>query len=82
MPSLVLRPGTFIRLKQQPIDLPDFILEHCSGRECWVRQQSWGPHVYLRIQTIQIEIREKPVRGILPWSNCAQPMPGQTKALP
>jgi hypothetical protein len=61
MPSLILRPGMFIRLKQQPWDLPDFILEKYRGDMCWIRQQAWGPHVCLRIKITQIAIPNPPV---------------------
>jgi hypothetical protein len=38
------------------VDLPDFILERVCEEMCWVRQQSWGAHIYLRIKVVQIEI--------------------------
>ena len=38
----VVRPGSFVRLLDQPHDLPPFQLIHCRGGRCWVRQQSWG----------------------------------------
>ena len=41
----LLRPGSFVRLLDQPLDLPPFQLIHCRGGRCWVRQQSWGPYV-------------------------------------
>ena len=41
----LLRPGSFVRLLDQPRDLPPFQLIHCRGGRCWVRQQSWGPYV-------------------------------------
>jgi hypothetical protein len=31
-----------VRLKDQPADMPDFVLEYCRGDRCWIRQQSWG----------------------------------------
>ncbi|MEL6469821.1 MAG: hypothetical protein AAFP20_11925 [Cyanobacteria bacterium J06614_10] len=37
-----LKPGRFVRLKGQPNDLPDFVLERYLGPFCWIRQQSWG----------------------------------------
>ena len=61
MPSLLLRPGMLIRLKQQPWDLPDFVLERFLGDTCWIRQQAWGPHVYLRIKMTQIAIPKSPI---------------------
>ncbi len=39
----VLQPGSFVRLRQHPDDLPSFELIRCEGRRCWVRQQAWGP---------------------------------------
>ncbi len=38
----LLRPGSFVRLLNQPDDLPPFQLIQCRGGRCWVRQQSWG----------------------------------------
>jgi hypothetical protein len=55
----------FVRLKQQPWDLPDFILDRCLGNLCWVRQQSWGPNVYLRIPVTQIAIPDTPGEEML-----------------
>jgi hypothetical protein len=41
----LLQPGSFVRLRNQPRDLPPFRLLRCRGGRCWVRQQSWGPLV-------------------------------------
>ncbi len=38
----LLPPGSFVRLRNQPADLPPFQLIHCRGGRCWVRQQAWG----------------------------------------
>ena len=38
----LFRPGSFVRLRNQPDDLPPFQLIQCRGGRCWVRQQSWG----------------------------------------
>jgi hypothetical protein len=38
----ILTPGTFVRLRNHPEDLPPFQLLQCHGGRCWVRQQSWG----------------------------------------
>jgi hypothetical protein len=38
----LLRPGSFVRLRNQPADLPPFQLIQCRGGRCWVRQQAWG----------------------------------------
>jgi hypothetical protein len=45
----LLRPGSFVRLLDQPQDLPPFQLIHCRGGRCWVRQQSWGPFVHWEV---------------------------------
>ena len=45
----LLRPGSFVRLLDQPRDLPPFQLIHCRGGRCWVRQQSWGPYVHWEV---------------------------------
>ena len=41
----LLRPGSFVRLLNQPDDLPPFQLIVCRGGRCWVRQQAWGRDV-------------------------------------
>ncbi|MFM7550398.1 MAG: hypothetical protein ACKO7Z_10920 [Cyanobacteriota bacterium] len=41
----LLRPGSFVKLRNQPADLPPFQLIQCRGGRCWVRQQAWGPLV-------------------------------------
>ncbi|MEB3235245.1 MAG: hypothetical protein VKM98_07445 [Cyanobacteriota bacterium] len=38
----LLPPGSFVKLVNQPSDLPPFQLIHCKGGRCWVRQQAWG----------------------------------------
>jgi hypothetical protein len=38
----LLPPGSFVRLVNQPADLPPFQLIQCKGGRCWVRQQTWG----------------------------------------
>ncbi|WP_338429956.1 hypothetical protein [Synechococcus elongatus] len=43
-----------VRLKDQPEDMPDFVLEYCQGDRCWVRQQAWGRTINLGIQRSQI----------------------------
>ncbi|MGB3291485.1 MAG: hypothetical protein WBB01_00675 [Phormidesmis sp.] len=45
-----LRPGAFVRLKGQPSDLPDFVLERYLGNFCWIRQQSWGGCVQWKVK--------------------------------
>ena len=44
-----LKPGTFVRLKDQPSDLPDFVLERYLGTSCWIRQQAWGQAVQWKV---------------------------------
>ena len=46
----LLRPGSFVRLDNQPSDLPPFQVLHCRGGRCWVRQQSWGSHVQWEVE--------------------------------
>ena len=46
----LLRPGSFVRLDNQPSDLPPFQVLHCRGGRCWVRQQSWGSHVEWEVE--------------------------------
>jgi hypothetical protein len=38
----LLQPGSFVKLRNQPPDLPPFQLIQCRGGRCWVRQQAWG----------------------------------------
>jgi hypothetical protein len=38
----LLQPGSFVRLRDHPDDLPPFQLIQCHGGRCWVRQQAWG----------------------------------------
>jgi hypothetical protein len=38
----LLPPGSFVKLVNQPADLPPFQLIQCKGGRCWVRQQAWG----------------------------------------
>ncbi|TVS02127.1 MAG: hypothetical protein EA413_13210 [Cyanobium sp. PLM2.Bin73] len=38
----LLQPGSFVKLRNQPRDLPPFELIRCRGGRCWVRQQAWG----------------------------------------
>lgn len=49
-----LKPGGFVRLKGQPSDLPDFVLERYLGPFCWIRQQSWG-RVLWKVSVARIE---------------------------
>lgn len=50
----LLRPGTFVRLRNQPRDLPPFQLIHCRGGRCWVRQQTWGSLVHWEVAHQQL----------------------------
>ncbi len=45
----LLHPGSFVRLKDHPDDLPPFQLIQCRGGRCWVRQQAWGTMVQLEL---------------------------------
>ena len=49
-----LKPGNFVRLKDQPSDLPDFVLERYLGTFCWIRQQAWGK-VTWKVNVARIE---------------------------
>ncbi|MEM9945290.1 MAG: hypothetical protein AAF810_04425 [Cyanobacteria bacterium P01_D01_bin.36] len=50
-----LKPGKFVRLKGQPSDLPDFVLERYLGTFCWIRQQAWGQCVQWKVSVARIE---------------------------
>ena len=51
-----LKPGKFVRLKDQPSDLPDFILERYLGTSCWIRQQAWGNCVQWKVHVGRLEM--------------------------
>ena len=50
-----LKPGKFVRLKGQPNDLPDFVLERYLGGFCWIRQQTWGQRIRWKVDVANIE---------------------------
>lgn len=50
----LLRPGSFVRLRNQPEDLPPFQLIVCRGGRCWVRQQTWGAAVQWEVAHRQL----------------------------
>ncbi|KMM17302.1 hypothetical protein [Synechococcus sp. GFB01] len=52
----LLQPGSFVRLRNQPSDLPPFQLIQCRGGRCWVRQQAWG-------SLVQWEVEHKRLRS-------------------
>ena len=45
----LLYPGSFVKLRNQPADLPPFQLLQCRGGRCWVRQQAWGRGVHWEV---------------------------------
>jgi hypothetical protein len=46
----LLYPGSFVKLRNQPPDLPPFQLLQCRGGRCWVRQQAWGQQVQWEVE--------------------------------
>lgn len=50
----LLRPGAFVKLRNQPEDLPPFQLICCRGGRCWVRQQAWGRLVHWEVAHRQL----------------------------
>ncbi len=46
----LLRPGSFVKLENQPNDLPPFQLISCRGGRCLVRQQSWGKYIHWEVE--------------------------------
>jgi hypothetical protein len=50
----LLRPGSFVRLRNHPADLPPFQLIQCRGGRCWVRQQTWGTLVQWEVAHQQL----------------------------
>lgn len=53
-----LMPGKFVRLKDQPSDLPDFVVERYLGTFCWIRQQAWGHCVQWKVPIGQIDMAQ------------------------
>lgn len=56
MPSLVLRPGIAVRLKQQPEHVPDFVVVACESDRAWIRQPEWPPHIQLCVRVTQLAV--------------------------
>jgi hypothetical protein len=50
----LLQPGSFVKLRNQPRDLPPFELIRCRGGRCWVRQQAWGSAVQWEVSHRQL----------------------------
>ncbi len=50
----LLQPGSFVKLRNHPDDLPPFQLIHCRGGRCWVRQQAWGSLVHWEVEHRQL----------------------------
>jgi len=50
----LLRPGSFVKLRNQPKDLPPFQVIRCRGGRCWVRQQAWGGLVHWEVAHRQL----------------------------
>ncbi len=46
----LLHPGSFVKLENQPNDLPPFQLIKCRGGRCLVRQQSWGKYIHWEVE--------------------------------
>ncbi len=46
----LFQPGSFVLLKNQPIDLPPFQLISCKGGTCLVRQQAWGKYIHWEVE--------------------------------
>lgn len=50
----LLPPGSFVRLRNHPDDLPPFQVIRCQGGRCWVRQQSWGGQLHWEVAHRQL----------------------------
>jgi hypothetical protein len=50
----LFQPGSFVKLRNQPSDLPPFQLIQCRGGRCWVRQQAWGSLVHWEVAHQQL----------------------------
>ncbi|MEM6714437.1 MAG: hypothetical protein AAF827_08520 [Cyanobacteria bacterium P01_D01_bin.6] len=56
MPSLVVRPGGTVRLKQQPEHVPDFVVMACESDRAWIRQPEWPQHIQLCVRMTQLSV--------------------------
>jgi len=56
MPSLVLRSGVTVRLKQQPTHVPDFVVTACESDRAWIRQPEWPDHIQLCVRVTQLAV--------------------------
>ena len=60
----LLHPGSFVRLRDHPEDLPPFQLIQRRGNRCWVRQQAWGPRFSSSSPTAASPPRPEPRLGV------------------
>ncbi|MEM9006066.1 MAG: hypothetical protein AAGE59_21385 [Cyanobacteria bacterium P01_F01_bin.86] len=56
MPSLLLRPGILVRLKQQPDHVPDFLVMDCDYDRAWIRQPDWPRQTQLCVRVTQLAV--------------------------
>jgi hypothetical protein len=54
MASLIIRPGSRVRLKGQDDHVPDFYVVRCDRDSCWIRQQDWGSGAQLHVRFTQL----------------------------
>lgn len=64
MPSLVLRPGIAVRLKQQPDHVPSFIVVACQNNFAWIRQPHWPDHSQLRVSVMQLAMPSNSISAV------------------
>ncbi len=60
MPSLSLRPGVAVRLKQQPPHISDFVVVACQGDRVWLRQPHWPAPIQLCVNVTKLFIPAAP----------------------
>jgi hypothetical protein len=58
MASLVVRPGSRVRLKGQDSHIPDFYVVRSDRDRCWIRQHDWGPETQLNVSFAQLFVPE------------------------
>lgn len=56
MPSLLMGPGSAVRLKQQPSHVPDFLVADWKSDRVWIRQPDWPDNAQLCIRITQLAI--------------------------
>jgi hypothetical protein len=60
MASLIIRPGSRVRLKGQDDHIPDFVVVRCDRDHCWIRQPDWAPDAEINVSFEQLFVPAEP----------------------